>query len=157
MYLLHEATEKKRHQKENLYVKFTRSENCQKKIKEILLSNVKTDLHQFLFLGKDCYVEYLNTNTCIPSTASYMTGMDDDLGKSDRAMMRQLPAEEREQIQMQVQEFLADKMKLDREVAKWDDSGNDIIVMAKQMCMIMMEMTDFTRQEITKTGEKKND
>lgn len=74
-----------------------------------------------------------------------MTGMDDDLGKSDRAMMRQLPAEEREQIQMQVQEFLADKMKLDREVAKWDDSGNDIIVMAKQMCMIMMEMTDFTR------------
>lgn len=79
------------------------------------------------------------------SKSSYMTGMDDDLGKSDRAMMRQLPAEEREQIQMQVQEFLADKMKLDREVAKWDDSGNDIIVMAKQMCMIMMEMTDFTR------------
>lgn len=84
-----------------------------------------------------------------------MTGMDDDLGKSDRAMMRQLPAEEREKIQMQVQEFLADKMKLDREVAKWDDSGNDIIVMAKQMCMIMMEMTDFTRQEIRKTGKKK--
>lgn len=79
------------------------------------------------------------------SKSSYMTGMDDDLGKSDRAMMRQLPAEEREKIQMQVQEFLADKMKLDREVAKWDDSGNDIIVMAKQMCMIMMEMTDFTR------------
>nr|XP_022288188.1 catenin alpha-2-like isoform X4 [Crassostrea virginica] len=79
------------------------------------------------------------------SKSSYMTGMDDDLGKSDRAMMRQLPAEEREKIQIQVQEFLADKMKLDREVAKWDDSGNDIIVMAKQMCMIMMEMTDFTR------------
>ena len=38
-----------------------------------------------------------------------------------------------------------EKEKLDREVAKWDDSGNDIIVMAKQMCMIMMEMTDFTR------------
>ncbi|XP_061194610.1 catenin alpha-2-like isoform X4 [Saccostrea echinata] len=79
------------------------------------------------------------------SKASYMTGMDDDHGKSDRAMMRQLPAEEREKIQEHVQEFLADKMKLDREVAKWDDSGNDIIVMAKQMCMIMMEMTDFTR------------
>lgn len=30
-------------------------------------------------------------------------------------------------------------------VSKWDDSGNDIIVLAKQMCMIMMEMTDFTR------------
>lgn len=30
-------------------------------------------------------------------------------------------------------------------MSKWDDSGNDIIVLAKQMCMIMMEMTDFTR------------
>ncbi|KAH9362962.1 hypothetical protein HPB48_014256 [Haemaphysalis longicornis] len=28
---------------------------------------------------------------------------------------------------------------------RWDDTGNDIIVLAKQMCMIMMEMTDFTR------------
>lgn len=58
---------------------------------------------------------------------------------------------------MQVQEFLVDKMKLDREVVKWDDSGNDIIVMVKQMCMIMMEMIDFIRQEIIKIGEKKND
>lgn len=56
---------------------------------------------------------------------------------------------------MQVQEFLVDKMKLDREVVKWDDSGNDIIVMVKQMCMIMMEMIDFIRQEIIKIGEKK--
>ena len=36
-------------------------------------------------------------------------------------------------------------MRLEREVSKWDDSANDIIVLAKQMCMIMMEMTDFTR------------
>ena len=32
-----------------------------------------------------------------------------------------------------------------REVSKWDDQGNDVIVLAKHMCMIMMEMTDFTR------------
>ena len=31
------------------------------------------------------------------------------------------------------------------QVSKWDDKGNDIIVLAKHMCMIMMEMTDFTR------------
>lgn len=66
-------------------------------------------------------------------------------GKSDRAMMRQLPEEEREVIMKQVEQFRMEKAKLDMEVAKWDDSGNDIIVMAKQMCMIMMEMTDFTR------------
>lgn len=32
-----------------------------------------------------------------------------------------------------------------REVVKWDDSTNEIIVLAKKMCIIMMEMTDFTR------------
>ena len=30
-------------------------------------------------------------------------------------------------------------------MSKWDDNGNDVIVLAKHMCMIMMEMTDFTR------------
>lgn len=70
---------------------------------------------------------------------------DDYYGKSDRAMMRRLPEEEKEVIQKQVEQFRLQKAELDREVAKWDDSGNDIIVMAKQMCMIMMEMTDFTR------------
>ncbi|XP_052252345.1 catenin alpha-2-like isoform X1 [Dreissena polymorpha] len=79
------------------------------------------------------------------SKSSYQTDVDDIHGKSDRAMMRALPAEEREQIQAQFEMFRAEKQKLDREVAKWDDSGNDIIVMAKKMCMIMMEMTDFTR------------
>ncbi|XP_064600603.1 catenin alpha-2-like isoform X2 [Liolophura sinensis] len=69
----------------------------------------------------------------------------EDWQKSDRAMMRNLPEEERQKIMVQVEEFREEKAKLDREVAKWDDSGNDIIVMAKQMCMIMMEMTDFTR------------
>ncbi|KAK7109533.1 catenin alpha-2-like [Littorina saxatilis] len=69
----------------------------------------------------------------------------DEYGKSDRAMMRQLPEEEREKIMAQFEMFRMEKVKLDLEVAKWDDSGNDIIVMAKQMCMIMMEMTDFTR------------
>ena len=77
------------------------------------------------------------------STASVVG--DDYYGESDRAMMRRLPEEEKEVINEQVQIFRMEKEKLDREVAKWDDSGNDIIVMAKQMCMIMMEMTDFTR------------
>ena len=65
--------------------------------------------------------------------------------RSDRDKMRCLPEEERKKIQQQVQEFRMEKARLDREMAKWDDSGNDIIVLSKQMCMIMMEMTDFTR------------
>lgn len=62
-----------------------------------------------------------------------------------QAIMAQLPQEEKAKIAEQVEIFHQEKSKLDAEVAKWDDSGNDIIVLAKQMCMIMMEMTDFTR------------
>ncbi|CAF0748466.1 unnamed protein product [Rotaria sordida] len=69
-------------------------------------------------------------------------------GKNDnpsRDMMRRLPKEEREQIELQVEGFKKTKRDFEREVLKWDDRGNDIIVLAKKMCMIMMEMTDFTR------------
>ena len=31
------------------------------------------------------------------------------------------------------------------QVAKWEDSNNDIIVLAKNMCSIMTEMTDFIK------------
>ena len=57
-------------------------------------------------------------------------------------MMRRLPKEEREQIELQVEGFKKTKRDFEREVLKWDDRGNDIIVLAKKMCMIMMEMTD---------------
>ena len=60
-------------------------------------------------------------------------------------MMRRLPKEEREQIELQVEGFKKTKRDFEREVLKWDDRGNDIIVLAKKMCIIMMEMTDFTR------------
>ncbi|KAI4887168.1 hypothetical protein NFI96_018343, partial [Prochilodus magdalenae] len=75
---------------------------------------------------------------------------DDQLiaGQSARAIMAQLPQEEKAKIAEQVESFRQEKSKLDAEVAKWDDNGNDIIVLAKQMCMIMMEMTDFTRYQI---------
>ncbi|KAL0974334.1 hypothetical protein UPYG_G00219000 [Umbra pygmaea] len=62
-----------------------------------------------------------------------------------QAIMAKLPDEQKAKIAEQVASFQEEKSKLDAEVSKWDDSGNDIIVLAKQMCMIMMEMTDFTR------------
>jgi len=66
-------------------------------------------------------------------------------GKTARAWMLELPAEEKEAIQEQIAVFREEKKKLDMEIAKWDSRGNDIIMLAKQMCIIMMEMTDFTR------------
>ncbi len=71
----------------------------------------------------------------------------DNFSLINQDMMRRLPKEEREQIELQVEGFKKTKRDFEREVLKWDDRGNDIIVLAKKMCMIMMEMTDFTRQK----------
>ncbi|XP_013405994.1 catenin alpha-2 isoform X3 [Lingula anatina] len=97
--------------------------------------------------------QYDDTETETRSKASYSNYTDQEYDRidsimgepSDRALMRQLPPEEQLKIQQHVEDFRLEKAKLDREIAKWDDSGNDIIILAKQMCMIMMEMTDFTR------------
>ena len=59
--------------------------------------------------------------------------------------MKLIPEDEKEKIEQEVVVFREEKRKFDIEVSKWDDTGNDIIVLAKHMCMIMMEMTDFTR------------
>ncbi len=53
--------------------------------------------------------------------------------------------EEREMMEQQMRSFETEKQNFDREVAKWDESGNDIVVMAKRMCLIMMDMADFGR------------
>lgn len=59
--------------------------------------------------------------------------------------MRKMTEEDKRKILQQVELFRREKMTFDNEVAKWDDAGNDIIMLAKHMCMIMLEMTDFTR------------
>ena len=62
-----------------------------------------------------------------------------------REAMKILPEEEKIKIAEQVEEFKTERQKFDKEVSKWDDKGNDVIGLAKHMCLIMMEMTDFTR------------
>jgi catenin alpha len=91
---------------------------------------------------------------CSFPAASRYTDQDDFIPeeKSDRYMMRQLPEEEKAKINEQIMNFRLEKKKLELEFAKWDDSGNDIIVVAKKMCMIMMEMTDFTRYAMSNVG-----
>ncbi|VDN04317.1 unnamed protein product [Thelazia callipaeda] len=91
--------------------------------------------------------------------------------ENEQKIMRQLPEEEKRKIQEQIDVFKITQNKFEREVAKWDETGNDIIVLAKHMCMIMMNMTDFTRgrgslkttmdvikaaQEISDAGAKLN-
>uniref|UniRef100_A0A914V0Y7 Vinculin n=1 Tax=Plectus sambesii TaxID=2011161 RepID=A0A914V0Y7_9BILA len=66
-------------------------------------------------------------------------------GENQQKIMRNLPEEEKKKIQEQIDVFKIVQTKFEKEVAKWDETGNDIIVLAKHMCMIMMNMTDFTR------------
>ena len=62
--------------------------------------------------------------------------------------MRSLPDEEKAKISKLNEGFLLEKNRLISEVSKWDEAGNEIIVLAKRMCMIMMDMSDFTRYAI---------
>lgn len=59
--------------------------------------------------------------------------------------MLALPPEDKEKISKLAEDLHMEKNRLITEVNKWDDQGNDIIMLAKKMCMIMMEMSDFTR------------
>nr|XP_002131748.1 catenin alpha-2 [Ciona intestinalis] len=81
------------------------------------------------------------------SGASRLSGktVETESGPTDQTMMRRLPEAEKAKILQNVQEFVKEKTLLDLEISKWDESSNDIIVLAKSMCVIMMDMTDFTR------------
>jgi len=68
--------------------------------------------------------------------------------------MRALPAEEKAKIEQLTEGLKLEKRKLERELTKWDESGNDIIILAKKMCMMMMEMSDFTRWGLFFTSQK---
>jgi catenin alpha len=54
--------------------------------------------------------------------------------------------EQLEEIQQQMAELRQEKTVFDREVLnKWDDTSNDIVVLSKAMCVILMDMGSFTR------------
>lgn len=79
------------------------------------------------------------------STLNRMVSPESIEQMNEQQKMRLLPEEERQQIAAQVEVFKIEKIQFDKELGKWDDTGNDAIVLSKHMCMIMMEMTDFTR------------
>ena len=58
---------------------------------------------------------------------------------------KNITAEQRDEIHQQLESISQEKTNFDREVLKWDDKSNDIVVLAKQMCMIIINMTDFMR------------
>lgn len=83
------------------------------------------------------------------SKSSIHTDIDEFPGvagiSNTRDAYRFISDEDKQKIAIYVENFRTEKNKFDQEVAKWDDNGNEIIAMAKKMCKIMMDMTDFTR------------
>ncbi|XP_053211286.1 catenin alpha-like [Panonychus citri] len=83
------------------------------------------------------------------SKSSVITDFDEfpDVAEisNTREAYRMISEEEKQKIAAQFETFRTEKVRFDREVAKWDEKGNDIIVIAKKMCYIMIEMTEFTR------------
>jgi hypothetical protein len=49
-----------------------------------------------------------------------------------REAMGKMPEEDKQKILQQVEYFRSEKLKFDREVAKWDDTGNDIMKYPRQ-------------------------
>lgn len=83
------------------------------------------------------------------SKSSIHTDIDEFPGvagiSNTRDAYRFISDEDKQKIAIYVENFRTEKNRFDQEVAKWDDNGNEIIAMAKKMCKIMMDMTDFTR------------
>lgn len=90
-----------------------------------------------------------NTYETRSNKSSIHTDIDEFPGvagiSNTRDAYRFISDEDKQKIAIYVENFRTEKNKFDQEVAKWDDNGNEIIAMAKKMCKIMMDMTDFTR------------
>jgi len=88
---------------------------------------------------QDCDSEYGDgASECL----SYVSVADQP---TDRKAMRDLPEDLKIKIQENVQEFVEEKKALDLEIGKWDENTNDIVQLSKSMCLVMMDLTDFTR------------
>merc|ERR1719354_508650 len=53
--------------------------------------------------------------------------------------------EQKKEFEVTQQELRQEREVADQELGKWDETSNDIIVLARQMCAVMLDMTNFTR------------
>lgn len=113
------------------------------------LKQIKTTMRPYEDLDSDTENDYEDNTYETRSKSSIHTDIDEYPGvagiSNTRDAYRFISEEDKQKIAIYVENFRTEKNKFDQEVAKWDDNGNEIIAMAKKMCKIMMDMTDFTR------------
>lgn len=115
----------------------------------VSLKHVRYAVKPYEDLDSDNEGEYEDNTYETRSKSSAHTEIDEFPGvagiSNTRDAYRFISDEDKQKIAIYVENFRTEKNRFDQEVAKWDDNGNEIIAMAKKMCKIMMDMTDFTR------------
>ena len=71
------------------------------------------------------------------------TGIDTEV----QVILSNLSPPEKTRLASARQEFHLQQIKLETAVNKWDETENDVIFLAKEMCVMMMDMSDFTKGE----------
>ena len=71
------------------------------------------------------------------------TGVDTEV----QVILSNLSPPEKNRLASARQEFHLQQIKLETAVSKWDETENDVIFLAKEMCVMMMDMSDFTKGE----------
>jgi catenin alpha len=115
----------------------------------INLKQVRYAIKIYDELDSETEADYEDNTYETRSKSSIHTDIDEFPGvagiSNTRDAYRFISDEDKEKIAIYVENFRTEKNRFDQEVGKWDDNGNEIIAMAKKMCKIMMDMTDFTR------------
>lgn len=113
------------------------------------LRQIRLTVRPYEELDSETEGDYEDNTYETRSKSSIHTDIDEFPGvagiSNTRDAYRFISDEDKQKIAIYVENFRTEKNKFDQEVAKWDDNGNEIIAMAKKMCKIMMDMTDFTR------------
>ena len=86
-----------------------------------------------------------SSSTSSSSEEADLSENQSESGDLSAETMRQLPEVERSKILEKVEEIKTEQTRFEEEVGKWEEEDNKLIVLAKVMLKIMLEMTDFTK------------
>ena len=64
-----------------------------------------------------------------------------------QVIFKSLSPPQKSRLESARQEFQVQQERLESTVAKWDETENDVIFLAKDMCVMMMDISDFTKGE----------
>jgi catenin alpha len=80
-------------------------------------------------------------------TPTYSGVFQEDGEGCSQVALAGLSSGQREQLARETETLSQEHSRFEREMGRWSDSGHDIIIIAKEMCSMMMDMSNFTKGE----------